>query len=331
MSVLIIAPAEDDHAIAVREHLDAGGSEVAVIDTGLFPEALQVAMRFSCCTDRRDFRLSVQGKQIDLSRVGSVWWRRPRPATISEQMYRSSHRHFAANEAYEALAGLWEAMDAQWINVPGNDLAAQHKPYQLRMAQKVGLKIPATLMTNDPDQARQFVDAQGYRNVVYKSFSSTEMEWRETRLLQEEEIALLDYVRHAPVIFQHYVPAKYDLRVTLIDHQIFAAAIHSQQTQYPIDSRIDIANAAIEAVTLPQDISSRLLRLTEALGLRYGAIDLRLTPSGDYVFFEINPAGQCLYIEQATGQPIARALADALARRDEPVTPGRKPERACDC
>jgi hypothetical protein len=37
-----------------------------------------------------------------------------------------------------------------------------------------------------------------------------------------------------------------------------------------------------------------------------------LTPDGQYVFLEINPAGQFLFIEKATGQRISAALADAL-------------------
>jgi hypothetical protein len=37
-----------------------------------------------------------------------------------------------------------------------------------------------------------------------------------------------------------------------------------------------------------------------------------LTPDGEYVFAEINPNGQWLWIEQATGLPIAEALADLL-------------------
>jgi len=56
-----------------------------------------------------------------------------------------------------------------------------------------------------------------------------------------------------------------------------------------------------------------LRALMRRLGLVYGAIDLRLTPDGRYVFLEINPAGQFLYVEQQTGQPIAAALAALLA------------------
>jgi len=53
--------------------------------------------------------------------------------------------------------------------------------------------------------------------------------------------------------------------------------------------------------------------LMRRLGLVYGAIDLRLTEDGRYVFLEINPAGQFLYVEQQTGQPITAALAACLA------------------
>jgi hypothetical protein len=40
---------------------------------------------------------------------------------------------------------------------------------------------------------------------------------------------------------------------------------------------------------------------------------LRLTDDGRYVFLEVNPAGQFLYVENATGQPISAALAAHLA------------------
>ncbi|MEZ4456069.1 MAG: hypothetical protein R2882_05895 [Gemmatimonadales bacterium] len=65
---------------------------------------------------------------------------------------------------------------------------------------------------------------------------------------------------------------------------------------------------------LPLEVQERILLLMRRLGLEYGAIDFRLTPEGEYVFLEINPAGQFLYIEQATGLPIAAALAGHLAR-----------------
>jgi glutathione synthase/RimK-type ligase-like ATP-grasp enzyme len=134
-------------------------------------------------------------------------------------------------------------------------------------------------------------------------------------------------VQHAPVIFQHYVEARYDLRITAVDEQLFPAAIHSQQTVYTVDSRIGIGSAKVVPVEIPDDVEDRLLELKRRLGFVYGAIDMRLTPAGDYVFLEINPGGQFMYIEAATGLPIAAAMAEQLHRIDrkaaqpQPQTP----------
>ena len=46
------------------------------------------------------------------------------------------------------------------------------------------------------------------------------------------------------------------------------------------------------------------------------AIDLVVTPDGRYVFLEINPNGQFLWVEQLTGLPISRAIAALLIRAD---------------
>jgi hypothetical protein len=94
----------------------------------------------------------------------------------------------------------------------------------------------------------ELIVAEGGSNgTIYKAFSATEAEWRETRLVPAEELAVLDQVRHAPVIFQDYVPAAlFDLRVTVVGDDMFAAAIHSQDTQYPVDFRIDMNRAKVE-------------------------------------------------------------------------------------
>ena len=54
------------------------------------------------------------------------------------------------------------------------------------------------------------------------------------------------------------------------------------------------------------------------LGLVYGAMDLRRTPDGDHVFLEVNTAGEFLFVEERTGQPISRAIADWLASTRRP-------------
>jgi glutathione synthase/RimK-type ligase-like ATP-grasp enzyme len=316
VSVLILAPVTDEHATAVGADITRAGGHVDIVDVAAFPERAALTLRFDGCGDCRRASITLPDRSIDLELVRAVWWRRPHWPAIAAGMIRPSHRAFAANETHEALGSLWQTLEAAWINEPGADDRAARKGYQLAVAQGLGLAIPRTLMTNDPDDVAMFVDALGYRNVVYKTFSSTQDEWRETRVLRAEEIPLLHMVRHAPVIFQEYVPAAFDLRVTVIRDDVFAAAIHSQESDYPVDSRVDIGHVKIERTSIPDDIAARLLALTRRLGLVYGAIDLRLTPDGRYVFLEINPSGQFLYIEAATGMPMVGAMAAALLDAD---------------
>lgn len=318
MAVLIISTAEDPHARAVTGHIEELGERVRLVDLSRFPQHAHLTVRYTCC-GKRAFELGDSDEPAGLDEYGSVWWRRPQQPDLGSDIPDATHRLFAANEIHEALAGLWYALDAHWINDPARDHVAHRKVKQLRVAQDAGLRIPDTLITSDPAAARSYIDRRGYRGVIYKSFSALEDEWRETRVLRAEELRLLDYVRYAPVIFQEYVEAVYDIRATVVGRRIFAAAIHSQETDYPVDFRMDMENAAIEPIELPDEVSSRLLDYMSRLGLVYGAIDLRLRPDGEYVFLEVNPAGQWLFVEEKTGQPIAAAMAEALVRRGEPA------------
>jgi glutathione synthase/RimK-type ligase-like ATP-grasp enzyme len=309
MTVLIVAPPTDDHAPSVASEVRRQGGRVELLDLDAFPERVSLAMSYR--DGKRSYALT-NCATLDLADVRSIWWRRPGSPAVSSELVRPSHRQFAANESDHALAGLWQCVDAFWINEPKRDEVGHRKPLQLRIAQEAGLSIPDTLITNDPAEARAFIDRFGYRKVIFKSFSATQTEWRETRLLDAAEMAVLDHVRFAPVIFQEYIPAACDLRITVVGQRIFPAAIYSAPAAYQVDFRMEMERARIEATTLPPDVEQALLVLMRKLGLVYGAIDLRLTPDGRYVFLEVNPAGQWQFIEHATGQPIAAELAHCL-------------------
>ncbi len=314
--ILVLATEQDQHARVVTEKVTALGGHSTILDLSEFPQQLSMSLRYSDGRRRFALRGAGVGGELDLDDCRAIWWRRPQAPAVSPHIELASHRLFATNETHEALTGLWYASEAFWINDPVRDQVAHRKVYQLRVAQEVGLPVPDTLITSDPQAAQQFIDGQAGRPVVFKSFSALPEEWRETRVLGRQELDLLSNVRYAPVIFQEYIEAVYDLRVTVTGDRIFAAAIHSQETAYKVDFRMDMANARVEAVRLPPPVERRLLALMRRLGLVYGAIDMRMTPTGEHVFLEINPAGQWLFVENVTGQPIAAELARLLLEHD---------------
>ena len=310
MSVLIISSTEDVHAVAVMQALAAQGCAAELLDLSDFPASIALTMDYAG-TERR-FRLTRRaGGTLDLSGIGAVWWRRPQAFGFPAEMKDEAARRFAWSETATVFQGLYRSLDARWINVPSHDETAGHKPYQLTVAQDVGLEIPPTLITSDPEAARAFWRANP-GEVIQKQFLAMPETWRETRRLTEADEAHAAAIALTPVLFQRHVPAVADLRVIVIGGNLFAGGVDVRDAEYPQDVRMN-RNVRYAPHDLPDDVVAKIHALMHRLGLVYGALDFRLTPEGQYVFLEINPAGQFLYIENDTGQPIAAALARELA------------------
>jgi glutathione synthase/RimK-type ligase-like ATP-grasp enzyme len=92
------------------------------------------------------------------------------------------------------------------------------------------MRVPDTLMTSDPGAALAFIERHGIGGTIHKIFAATHQVWRETRLVRVEDVALLESVRLAPVIFQERIPAVADVRVTVVGDDVFPMAIDTRHT-----------------------------------------------------------------------------------------------------
>jgi hypothetical protein len=310
--ILVVSHDGDDHAGRVLGALARAGHPALLFDTAAFPQHMTVAQRFGEGAVR--FDVATHGRRLAVDDCGAVWWRRPQPFTLHPAL-DPGVACFAYSECREAIEGMWAASAAVWVNDPARDDAAHHKPFQLTVAAAVGLAIPKTLITNDPVEARAFIDALGPERTIFKTFLATEDHWRETRLLRRDELALLDQVRLAPVIFQEYIPADADVRLTVIGDDAFAVEVTKSPSAYPVDYRVDLDGATFAPVRLPDEVLRSVHALLDRLGLRYGAVDLLRTDDG-YIFLEVNPAGEFLFVEDRSGVPLAAAMASYLARID---------------
>jgi glutathione synthase/RimK-type ligase-like ATP-grasp enzyme len=311
--ILVVSHPGDDHARGVLATLSRRGHDAILVDTAEFPANATLTQRFG--VGGPAYELALSGCVVDLTRCGVGWWRRPRPFTLEDGL-AANVVSFTYSECHEAMAGLWASLDLAWINPPGLDEIAHHKPYQLKIAAEVGLPVPRTVITNNPAAVQEFVDELGPERIVYKTFLATEDCWRETRLLRPEELTKLASVRFAPVIFQEYIAASDDIRVTLIGDRLFATSIRPAVGGYEVDYRMDLAGATFRPAELPRETEQAVHTLMKRLGLVYGAIDLRRTEAGQYVFLEVNPAGEWLFVEERTGQPITQTMTEVLIEFD---------------
>ena len=201
-------------------------------------------------------------------------------------------------------------MSTRVVNPLEAQRAAAVKPYHLAVAQRVGLRIPDTLITSDPQHVKEFIDRH-HGSVVYKAMTALPQAFLETRLWQDEDLSRLEQLPLAPTIFQEFVDGPADIRVTIARDEQFAARIASSSSRIGIDSRLDL-DVPARACDLPSDVSASLDALMRGLGLSFATIDLKLDAQGDHYFLEVNPQGQFLYIEILTGQPISAAVARTL-------------------
>ena len=215
-----------------------------------------------------------------------------------------------ARAVYTALAQWSEVSPARIVNRVGAMGSNTSKPYQARILQSFGFATPQTLITNDPDEVRAFVEAYG--EVVYKSVSSVRSI---VRTLGEADLERLELVRTCPTQFQQRVPGD-DVRVHVVGDEVFATRIRSGASDYRYAHQDDL-EVSLEPTTLPEDLAGRCVDLAAGLGLAFAGLDLRLPPDGDPVCFEANPCPAYSYYESHTGQPIAQAVARYLSGRSE--------------
>jgi glutathione synthase/RimK-type ligase-like ATP-grasp enzyme len=242
--------------------------------------------------------------------IHSIWWRRPGEPTIAEDIKDANTRRFVRAEAEQFLIGILESFGAPIINSPRHQRSAARKPLQLSSAIKAGLKIPRTLMSNDPDQIRKFwLDLEG--KCVYKAFSSPPWTAIETRRLTHDDLKEIESTRLSPIIVQEEIERACDVRVNVFAEEIFACKVEPKHPIAEVDSRLDVT-AVWEPLTLPGHVANSVRVLMNLLKLDYGCIDMRQRPNGDFFFFEINPAGQFLFAEIDTGQPLSSAMAQLL-------------------
>ncbi len=270
------------------------------------------------------------GRIIDLAALTTVWWRKPAAFGLHPDLH-GQQREFAIEETEHAVRGALDGLDCYWVSHPEHIRRAAYKIDQLRRAARLGFEVPRTLVSTDPDAVRAFWDTCDGQ-VVYKVLTDpylaagrhVEQEWEtppparfvETTLLTPQHLARLGSLRAAPGQFQQCLHKRSELRVTVIGDEVFAAEILSQEhPETMVDFRRFDIPVTYRAARLPDELAARCLALTRGYGLNFSAIDLVLTPDDRYVFLEINPNGQFLFVQERVPElRMGEAMADCLIR-----------------
>ncbi|MFX0066232.1 MAG: RimK family alpha-L-glutamate ligase [Candidatus Hermodarchaeota archaeon] len=299
--ILIIAPEDDIHALVVGEWIRKAGKEFYIWNSTWFPWKHRISWSSSETT------LHVGNMTFDISKLSTIWWRRFRKPTVSPVITDTLVKQFCRSEATALIKSIVHKCTSV-INNPEAELHADSKILQLERAEFLGLAIPKTLVSNNIEDIIDFIKTTG--RTVCKNLGSDYPHGVFTKMCTVEDFKndLTDGL--TPTIIQELVPCEADVRVCIIGDNLFAGALKHSNSIKDVDWRIK--PFGWKSHQLPHDLREKLIKLVRSFNLDTASIDLRLTPTGNYVFFEINPNGQFLFLEIETGLPISKTFAQYL-------------------
>jgi glutathione synthase/RimK-type ligase-like ATP-grasp enzyme len=323
--ILIVTNSADLHADLVAEKLVSRAQRPFRIDLDAFPRDYMLDIEFS--------RGEWVGRLIHLPSndaaaigdIGAVWLRKPAPFRFASDDLSPQERAYAEMETEHVLFSVLYSLRCYWMSHPLSIRGALWKGEQLQRATSMGFRVPRSLISNQPASVRRF-KADVAADMIFKAMSSASLGadvvpqsqrvtagLRTTRITDEDD-GMLDAVRELPSLFQEYVPKQYELRVTVIGAETFAARIYSQDDERTATDYRDMsAEIRYRAELLPSMFARRCVEFVHSYELTFGALDFIVTPAGEYVFLENNPVGQFLFVEQLVPElKMLDAVADRL-------------------
>ena len=278
--ILLWGSAKDEPLALVATELQKRGVTWLLADQDKSPVVM--AMH-----DQPGALVAIDGQQVELNSLKAAYLR-PQQRAVG---------------AFDQLLIAWADVAAHIliVNRPAAMSANACKPFQARWIERHGFNIPATILTTSAEEVRAF-KAQ-HKQVIYKSISGVRS--IVTRLRDDRA---LDNLQYCPTQFQAYIPGT-DYRVHLVGETLFSCRIDSDADDYRYaHDKMPV----LREIELPAEVAARIRAMVADMGLGLAGVDLRLTPTGEWFCFEVNPSPGYSFFSNATGQPIAAAIANVL-------------------
>ena len=199
-------------------------------------------------------------------------------------------------------------------------LQIPNKLNHLYLAQKSGLEIPKTIITNNKDVFKSFKNELS--NIINKSLSDSftgtfnqTYYYNHTERVSNE---IFEEVEESffPSLFQEELQKAFELRIIFVEEKLWTMAIFSQNDK---KTEVDWRNYNHERPNrkipfkLPLEIEINIRKFIKASGLNTGAIDMVVTKDKKYVFLECNPNGQVSMVSEHCNYYIEKYVAQYLS------------------
>lgn len=248
--------------------------------------------------------LNINGENINLTEVDSIWFRRGYlrlnfPFSLQSNDYSLRDLTKYLNRESNTLEDFFIYFMSLKKSLGDYHRGNSNKLIALSMAKDVGLCIPATHIDTCKYGLEYFHNKYG--NCITKDIQDTlycEFENRiyytMTSRVSSSKFEKLEE-KFFPSLLQEEIKKKYELRIFYLKGVFYSMAIFSQQDkQTEIDYRNynEVKPNRMVPYSLPQGIEQKLTLFMHKMLLDTGSIDMIVTSDFKYVFLEVNPVGQ---------------------------------------
>ena len=291
-TVLVLTHQFDPTDDLVVDELNRRDVPLFRADIGQFPGELTATAELASSAWSGVLRLGERAVRLDA--VTGVYYRRPTGFRFAEAM-SGEEKRWATIQARLGFGGVLAAQNP-WLNHPHMIAFAEYKPVQLAAARAFVGSLPRAVCK--PFGGNTFADSDGLHQIFCTGVTAEQ---------------ITGSVRHTAHLFQERVPKSHEIRLTVVDDEMFAARIDAGSAAGHQDWRSDYRHLAYSAAEIPDGVGDAVRALLRRMRLRFAALDFVVDHDGRWWFVELNPNGQWGWIEDEVGFPIATAVARALA------------------
>ncbi|MGD1834276.1 MAG: grasp-with-spasm system ATP-grasp peptide maturase [Nitrososphaeraceae archaeon] len=273
-----------------------------------------------------DFKLKINHKFISLSEISFFWFRRGnlhKKIQITDDLESNTTnqlkyffeaewnicKDFILNRLYE-LSSLGNFKETK-----------ANKLDNLYRASCCGFNIPHTLISDTKINIAEFIYKQQSItkpiSEVYDIMSNSDYIDLSTKIIDINKLnGLADEI--FPSLLQNNIDKWIELRVFIIYDHIFAMAMFSQNNE---QTKVDYRNYDYNKINrrvpfqLPRKIKDKIFKFMNLCSLNTGSIDFILTKSREYIFLEINPAGNIEMISEWCNSYIEKDIAKIILNK----------------
>lgn len=303
MTSVIVGAATDTHVQHVVGAIESLGYEPPMVLDG-------PALRDEGFTVDLD-GVSHDGRQLDLTLdENRGWLRRYAPSAWGTGLAAGSLEAVTLG-AFVRLVGAISRLDGvTWLTEVGAMLKAEDRLYQLLVARNMGFPTPRTVVSSDPDTivrrlGSEFVVKPLGTGYFWKGSSPYAV--FSTRM-SENDLSRVD-LGSAPFVAQEVIPARRHHRVVTVGASAVVSVLPA--VDYDLDWRRDDAAHYSWLPYHDESLAGMAVALATSLEVGYSSQDW-IWDGDRYVFLDLNPGGQWLFLPEEVAAPVTRAIAQFL-------------------